>query len=253
MKRFLKPKYLPFAVLFLGMIAYVLRTLLWASAIGAAEDRLLPAGSWPDITSWIMIPVTFVLAGFGVWHLRGGNKYRDNFPPSLFAAIGMAVAAVSFATCSIMELSAQAQLAGGKDTLVIVSSILGLAATACMLLLAYGRMTGRQFNMLPHGAVCLYLMFFLISHYQLWSAAPQLQTYAFELLAIVFVMLACYHRAAFDAEKGDRRKYTFFSMAALFLCIAAIPGSDNVIFYIGCAVWMLCTPCKMAILVPEED
>ena len=247
MKRYLKPAYLPLITLGLGIVTYVLRTLLWTSAIGAEDGRLLPADTWPDVLSWIVVAATIALLGIGTWNLRGAAKYSYNFPPSIPAAIGMALAGVSFCITSFADLSA------GTDSIGTASAILGFFAAAALVYLAYGRVKGIRLSVVFHGIVCLYLMLHLISHYRLWSSFPQLQSYAFELLAIVFVMLACYHRAAFDSNCGNRRAYTFFSLAALFFCVATLPGCDNAAFFIGCAVWMFTTPCRLNHPVSKEE
>lgn len=245
MKRYLKPAFLPVAVLGAGILACLFR--LWLFALGEDDRGLLPVGIFPDAMSWIITGLTMAYLFLGTRQLQGGNKYAYNFPASLPAAIGMALAAVSFAITSIVDLSA------GADTIGTVSAILGFLATVSLLLLAFYRMQGKHLTVIFHGIVCLYLMLHLVSHYRLWSSAPQLQTYAFELLAIVFVMLACYHRAAFDAAKGNRQAYAFFSLAALFFCIATLPGCDNAAFFIGSAAWMYFTPCKLTLFVKKEN
>ena len=131
--------------------------------------------------------------------------------------------------------------------------LLGILSTFAMVALAYGRYKGFRPNVLLHGIICVYLMLYLVSHYRLWSSNPQLQSYAFELLAIVFVMLACYQRAAFDAGKGNRQAYAFFTLIALYFCIAALPGCDNAVFFLGAAVWMYFTPCKLTLPVKKEN
>ena len=248
MKRFLKMKYLPLAVLGSGIITYLLRTLLWASSIGGSDGQgLLPTGSWPDVLSWIMVGLTLALLGLCVRFLRGNNKYTGNFSASLPAALSMVLAAASFCVTALVELTA------GADSVGTASSLLGILATFALIALAYGRYRGFRPNMLLHSIVCVYLMLYLVSHYRLWSSAPQLQSYAFELLAIVFVMLACYQRAAFDAGKGNRQGYTFFTLAALYFCVAALPGCDNPVFFLGAAVWMFFTPCKLTLPVKKEN
>lgn len=245
MKRFLKVAYLPFAVLVCALATCALR--LWLFGLGKDDRGLLATGSFPDAMSWVLVAVTMLLLVIGTRQLQRKGKYSVHFPPSLLAAIGMVLAAWGFATTSIMDLMA------GADSIDTVSIVLGFLAAAAIFLLAYGRLRGQRLSVLFHGVICLYLMFLLVSHYRHWSACPQLQSYAFELLAIVFVMLAGYQRAAFDAGRGDPRTYTFFSLAALYFCIAALPGSDNLIFFLGCAVWMLVTPCRLTPSSQEED
>lgn len=245
MKRFLKMKYLPLAVLGSGVITYLLRTLLWVGAIGG--NGLLPAGTFPDVASWVMVAITAAGLFASTRLLRGANKYQQNFSASPIAGIGMVVAAASFCVTSLVELIA------GTDAISTASSLLGILSTFAMVALAYGRYKGFRPNVLLHGIICVYLMLYLVSHYRLWSSNPQLQSYAFELLAIVFVMLACYQRAAFDAGKGNRQAYAFFTLIALYFCIAALPGCDNAVFFLGAAVWMYFTPCKLTLPVKKEN
>ena len=245
MKRYLKMAYLPLAILACGVLTCLLR--LWLFALGEDERGLLSVGSFPDVMSWIIVAATMALLAVSTWHLQGGAKYSQNFHASMPAAIGMALAAVSFCITSVVDLTA------GGDSVGTVSALFGFLAAAALLVLAYSRYRGAYLSVLFHGVVCLYLMLHLVSHYRLWSSYPQLQSYAFELLAIVFVMLACYQRAAFDAGKGNRRAYTFFTLAALFFCIATLPGCDNAAFFIGCAVWMYFTPCKLTLSVKKEN
>ena len=245
MKRYLKPAYLPIAVLSAGILACLMR--LWLFALGADERGLLAVGNFPDVMSWILVAATMALLAVSCRQLQGATKYSYNFRASMPAAIGMALAAVSFCITSVIDL------ATGGDSVGAVSTVFGFFATAALLALAYGRYKGLHLSVLFHSVVCLYLMLYLVSHYRLWSAYPQLQSYAFELLAIVFVMLACYQRAAFDAGKGNRRAYTFFTLAALFFCVSTLPGCDNAAFFIGCAVWMYLTPCRLSLPVKKEE
>lgn len=236
MKKLSSPAVLLFLSLIGGLVTLLLR--LWLLALGEDDRGLLAVGSFPDTMSWIAVALTIALLGFGVWQMPSSAKHPLHFPSSSNAAIGIAMAAVGILITSLRELSV------AFDAVGMLSTVLGLIAGVSLGFLAFFRAKGLRPNILFHGVVCIYFMFHLVSHYRLWSACPQLQDYSFELLAIVFVMLACYQRAAFDAGCGKPRSYTFFSAAALFFCIAALPGCDNSAFFIGCAVWMAATPCK---------
>ena len=239
MKRFLKPSELPFLILCSAALTFIVRALLFVSAVGGVGRGLLRTGTWPDILSWILVAVTMGILFVGTWEMRDPVKYSRKFRNALIATISMAIAAVCFCFTSLLELFSE------TDTVGFVSAVLGFLAAAALGLLAWGRMRGKQLSMVFHGIVCLYLMLHLVSHYRLWSSSPQLQSYAFELLAIVFVMLASYHRAAADAGHGICRSHTLCSLAAVYFCIAALPGCDNPIFFIGSAIWMFCTPCRL--------
>ena len=237
MKQYLKPAFLPVAALASGILTMLMR--FWLFGLGTDDRGLLPVSTFPDAFSWILTALTIVLLIIGVRGLREATKYRFNFPASIPAAVGTALGALGILITCLAELFA------GAPRLGVFSAVLGIAAAVALGFLAYCRKDGKKPSFLFHSFVCIFLMFHLISHYRIWSAYPQLQTYAFELLAIVFLMLSCYQRAAFEAGRGDRRAYTFMTLAALFFCIAAIPGSASVIFYIGCAAWMFTTLCSL--------
>ena len=234
MKKLSSPAGLLYLSLLGGLVTLLLR--LWLLSIGEDDRGLLAVGIVPDILSWIAVALTLVLLGIGVWQLPNTKSCSN---ASANAAIGIAVAAVGILITSLREVPI------AFDAVGMLSTGLGLIAGVSLGFLAFFRAKRLQPNILFHGMVCIYFMFHLVSHYRLWSSCPQLQDYGFELLAIVFVMLACYQRAAFDAGRGTLRSYTFFSTAALFFCIAALPGCDNSAFFIGCAIWMAATPCKI--------
>ncbi|MBE6946645.1 MAG: hypothetical protein E7454_00095 [Ruminococcaceae bacterium] len=246
MKNFLKTHYLPLGVLACSVITMFLRMLLWISAISNDESNLLPAGTWPDVVSWIMVAIVIALLVFFCWKLKKLPKYRDHFKPSKLAAAGMLLGAVGILISSISALG------GNGDTLTTISAVLGIVSAGSLGYLAFCRMKGARVSIAFHGIICLYLMLYLISCYRVWSSCAQLQVYAFELLAVVFTMLACYHRAAFDTDQGKPRSYAFFSCAALFFCIAALPGCNNEMFLLGCAAWMFTTPCDLTPAAENE-
>ena len=245
MKQFLKPSDLPYIALCGGLLTCIARMLLYISALGG-EGGLLPTGTLPDLASWALIAITMGLLIIGIRPVQEGVRYSRKFRKALFATIAMAVAAVAFCITSLVELISE------TDTVSFVSALFGFLAAASLGYLAWARIKGKQPNMIFHGIVCMYLMLHLVSHYRLWSSCPQLQSYAFELLAIVFVMLACYHRAAADASHGTCRAYTFFSLAAVYFCIAALPGCDNPVFFVGCTLWMFFTPCHLPSIARKE-
>lgn len=237
-----KPAFLPFAVLILGIAAAIFR--LYFFWLGADERGLYPAGHIFDRMSWVYVALAMVLLFIGTRKLGGLKKYEENFPASTVSALGIALAAIALIIDAILELSVII------DPVQSTGVVLEFIAAAALLLLAWCRYIGTKPNILLHTAVCVFLMIHLVSHYRLWSSYPQLQSYAFELMAIVFTMVAGYQRAAFDVQLGNRRAYTFFSLAALFFSIATLPGSDDPVFFMGCAVWMFFTCCS---LEPGED
>ena len=247
MKLNLKPSMLPAITLSGGLLTMLLR--MWLYGMGTDDRGLLSTGTFPDVLSWLFVAALFVLLFIGTRDLNEATKYSFNFPASLHAVIGTGLAALGIFIVSLVELVSGAQRLG------VFSSLLGVIAAVALGFVAYCRKSGMKPHFLFHGFICIYLMFHLIANYRVWSSCPQLQTYFFELLAIVFVMISCYQRAAFDAGYGNRKAYAFHALAALFFCIAAIPSALNAAFYIGCAAWMFTTLCSLKPLrvQPKKD
>lgn len=245
MKNFIKPIILPFATLAGAFLTMMMR--FWLTALGKDERGLLPAGTFPDIMSWILTALVIVLLFLGTRRLNEATKYTFNFPASMRAAGGIILGALGVLITVLVELFT------GAPRLGIFNSVLGLIAVGVLAFVAFCRIRGMKPSFLFHSYICIFLMFYLIAHYRLWSSYPQHQAYAFELMALVFLMLASYQRAAFEGGIGNRKAYTFYSLGALFFCIAALPGATGGAFYIGCAAWMFTTPCSLKPLCTQSD
>lgn len=237
MKKLIKPAYLPLVALGAGLLTMILRFVLLST--GEDEKGLLVTDSLPDMLSWVLSVATLVILLLGTWDLREASKFSFNFPASMVGAAGVLAGALGILITSLSELFA------GGDTLQIIGAVLGLLAVPALVFVALGRYTGQRPSVLFHGIVCVYLMLHLVSHYRLWSSFPQIQNYGFELLSIVCLMLACYHRATFDVSEGNRRGYAFCALAGVYFSIATIPGCDSPFFFIGCAAWMITNLCSL--------
>ena len=180
-------------------------------------------------------------------NLTEGTKYSFNFPPSYTGAIGCILGALSIGITSIAEWIVY------PDTLTLVASLLGLLSAAALPFLALYRMKGQRQSILYHGVICLYFMFRLVSQYRHWSADPQLMNYAFQLLASVCLMLACYQNAAFDVQQGNRRMHTIFHLCAAYFCIVSLIGSENIVFYVGTCAWMVTNLCNLTPMRKQEE
>ena len=237
MNRYIKSTYLPLITLGAGLLTMLLRFILLAT--GEDDKGLLVTGSFSDIFSWLLAVATMVVILIGTWNLREASKFSFNFPASVSGAVGTMAAALGILITSGSELFS------GGDAIGVVGAVLGMLAAPALVLTAISRYRGQRPLVLLHGMVCVYLMVHLVSHYRLWSSYPQIQSYGFELLSIVCLMLACYHRATFDVGEGNRRSYAFCALAAVFFSVATLPGCDSPIFFIGCAVWMLTNLCNL--------
>lgn len=222
-------RYYPAAVAGMGALAALLR--LWLNGT-MDENGLFGHAFLPRFLLWIVTLVAAGGIGYGFFFMKSGKKYATAFPASPVAAGGMALGGICIGISSV------ASLLGAGDILGIVTAVLGLAATAILLLTAKMRYEGKKPDMLLPGVVDLYLIFKLLDGFRLWGSAPQIDWYLFRLLACIFLMLASYQWTAFCYGKGSRKYQALTSLAALYFCIGALPGSGDVLFFLGAAVWM---------------
>ena len=212
-----------------GLLGLLLRFVLLQTA--ADEKGLLVTGHWADIGSWLLTAAMVGIIFFSLRHCTGPADYSAAFPKSMLRCIGSLVAACGF-LLSGTPVVASTNLAAAEPALRIL-------AAAALAAVAYCRLRGKKPTMLLHGTVCLYLALRMVCRYQIWSAHPQLQHYAFYLGAHVALLLGSYHLTAFDAGSGSHRSLWNWALAAVFLCLAAIPGSEEPFFLLCCALWML--------------
>lgn len=236
MKRFFRTPLLPLVSLGGGLITLILRLILLSQA---DSTGLLPVGHFAGILSWVITVAVLVYLLIGTRSLNEAKKYAFNFPADPLAAGGILAAALGILITSISELI------GSTDLLCTICSVFGFLCVPALAFLSQCRKSGRRPSVLFHALVCVYLMLHLVSHYRVWSAYPQIQTYGFDLLALVCLMLASYQRCVFDINRGSRRAYVFTSLSGAFFSIAALPGSSNVLFFLGCAIWMLTGLCSL--------
>lgn len=203
---------------------------------------LLTAGNLPGKLLWVL-GVGFAAYLLVLLRTIGGNgSFEDNFPKCLLsgglalaggAVMGMAVPELGFAEPWKMALC--------------------YAAAVCMAAGGLCRMVGKRPAFVIHGVVCLFYILVLVSHYQLWSADPQIQDYAYQLLAGVLLMLASFHRTCCDAGIIERRKLLFTGLCAAFCCLAALSGGFRNSFYLASGLWAAGSMCNVAVLPPDPE
>ncbi len=236
MKKHLKTWFLPLLVLACGILGALLQ--LWC--LSTADDKgLLLQGHISQVLTWILTAGVLGAVFYFTRPLVQAAKYSFNFPASLISGLGSTVGAVGILVSSIGMLLHQG------DTLSLAAAIVSLLAAAALALSGYGRLHGKRMNVLLHCTVCVYFLLLLICQYRQWSAVPQLQLYAFSLLATVFLALGTFQRACFDGWMGKRQAYAFFRLAGVYFCLAALPGAENWLLYLCCAVWSVTDLCNL--------
>lgn len=237
-------RHLPRYVLAAGVVGLALR--IWLLS-GTDSKGFVVSNPVATALLWVVaiaVPAAlFILTR----ELTEAKKYAFNFPPSPVAAIGTGLAALSIGIHSIVSL------VGSQGAIDVVSCLLGIVSAAALGYAGWCRLKGHRPNFLLHCAVILYLMLRLICQYRHWSADPQVVDYCFSILATVCLMLAAYHRAAFDMGSGDRRSYAFFCLTCGFYCCMSLIGWEDILYYLGIAAWMFTDLCNLAPLKSRES
>lgn len=237
MKKFQKNSLLLPAVVVLSAAAWWLRRQLYAVAVDA--KRLLVAGHPLEIALWAVVLAGAALVITAVSGKDGSQVYEDNFAASGPAALGHCLMGC---TVLMMTLLHEVPMDGPVETLW---KLLGYLSAPAMLWGGLCRLKGRKPFFGIHAGLCMYLLLYLISCYQLWSSNPQLQDYVFELLAAVALVLFSYQCAAFEAGIGSRRKQLATGLLAVLLCGAANFRAQVPALYAGGFVWALTDLCRL--------
>ena len=237
MKKYFKPQALVWFVPAMGALTALVRW--WLFATGLDDKNLLISSHPGNWLTWVLTAVTLGVTVYGTLNLKQAPKYSFNFPADIISAAGAAFAAVCILISGINGLLT------ARDALATIDGVLGLISAAALGFLSFCRFKGLHPSLIFHGAICLYLMVHLVCLYRLWSSDPQIQDYAFSLLAAVSLMLANYYSAGFDANFGQRRPHAAFHLAAVFFCIVSLPRCESPLFYIAMAAWMITDLCNL--------
>ena len=229
-------KHLPRYVLAAGALGLLLRLWLLSSTDEHGFLNANPVATVLLVVLAVGVPAVLFYLTRG---LTEAKKYSFNFPPSPIAAIGTGLAALSIGIHSIVSLP------GSLGTIDILSGILGILSAAALGLAGWSRFQGRRPNFLLHGVVDIYLMLRLICQYRHWSADPQMLDYCFQILATVGLLMAVYHRSAFDAGEGKRSSYAFFCLTTAFSCCLSLVGWEDILYYLGIGAWMITDLCNL--------
>jgi len=212
-----------------GLLGLLLRLVLLQTAVD--EKGLLVSGHWADTGSWLLTAAVIGFIILGLRRCTGPEAHSAAFAASVFRCAGSLVAACGFLLSGSSAVTA--------IRLALAEPVLKILAAAALVAVAYCRFREKQPSFLLHGTVCLYLALRMVCRYQVWSADPQLQHYAFYLGAHVALLLTSYQLTAFDAGSGNHRSLWRWGLAAVYLCLAAIPGSEEPFFLLCCALWMM--------------
>lgn len=237
MKRLLKPMYLPYFSVILGVLGFI--CMYWVHATGVDQRMLLDSVHPGAILSWVISAVMIAAAVLLSQPLTGQLRYEQIFPGSVIGALGTAVSAVGIGFAAWGELNLKI------DHVVTLSGWTGLISAVCLLYLAWCRYAQLRPQFWARSVVLVYLMLHMLCRYRVWSAEPELLRLFFDLAATVCFLLASYQRFAIEVELSQRRSYHCFAMLGAFFALAALLGSSDRVF-LGCmAVWALTDQCSL--------
>ena len=237
MTKHLSPLHLPLFIPAAGILGIGLR--IWLLTDGYDSKGLPIIGHPAGILTWILTAAVLALLVISCLPLVQAAKYSFNFPASAAGAAGSALAALGILIACMQSLSQS------SDIVTLICLILGFVSVPALGYGAWCRLKGLTPPFLTHSIVCLFWMMRLVCQYRIWSPDPQLQNYSFQLLATVFLMLSSFHRAAFDADVGQRRMCAIFQLGAVYLCMIAIPGCADWPLYLCCGIWTALNLCSL--------
>lgn len=215
----MKQHHVLFAAEAAGVAGFILRFTLYARFVDG-KGLLMPTA-----LSWILWLLTAAwIAAAAVIAFRA--KLTLPAMPS-----GMREGAPNaFALGILLSVTALAPK-GGIAVLRPVLLILGIAAAAGLLISSLRSRQGQQGSFLVHALPVVFMALYMISRYRVWSARPQIMDHAFDMLACVSILLSLYWRCAREGGLGNRRRQTFYSLCAAFLCITAMAHGEAPLLY----------------------
>ena len=223
---------------------------------------LLIAGNLPGMLLLAVGAAFAVFLLLTVRRIGGDSAYADNFPRDPVSGGLLATAGLVLAL-AVPELAAQTHngvstMAGAiphwmEMGMAVCRLALPWLAAAAMVVLGLCRIRGRKPWPLFSGLICLFYMMMLVDDYRLWSADPQLQDYAFQLLAGVLLMLCAFHRTCCDAGIIQRKKLIATGLAAAVCCMASLSMPFQRTFYLASVLWAAGCICVTAVFPPDPE
>ena len=224
-------------MLVLGIAALALRKMLYAAAVDV--KGLLLRGQPLEIALTVLTLGVLIRMVLAVRQLKGTDHCENMDSPNLAAAFGNVAAGAGI----LVTVLTAVPVSGGY--LESAWRFLGLAAPVCLLLAGVSRALGKKPFFLLHVVTCLFFLVHIVTHYQLWSANPQLQDYFYDLGGIMLLMLFAYYQTAFDTDSGNRRMQLAAGLLAALWSFTAVSRTEFPLLYAACGIWALTDLCTL--------
>ena len=222
----------PLAALAMGLFGAGLRGLLYRTALDG--NGLLRQGHPLETAVWLLTAAVFVLA-----FAAGRTSWKKNQVPDLprrRISAGVGDILLGAAVCA----SVFAGTLEGFPSLMPVRKVLGALCAAALILSGVCHILGKKVPFLCPAAASVFFLLNALTSYPVWSRDPQLQDYAFTLGAEICLCLFSYYRSALSLGLPGRKQRFVSGVLGVFLCAAAVSGSDSWIHIAG-AVHILTT------------
>lgn len=254
-------KHLKYSTLF-AATAGVLGALLrrWLLSAGTDANGLYPAFH-PGWIGYLVLTLAAMAALWLATREPGEDPtWNRNFPHGLpdssvpnfylhFSKVAFTAAGYALAAVGIGLYSRSLLPSSGRLEIAVCWS--GFLCAAALLLLSVQIILGKAPASLAHLLPCVYFALLLFLMGKQFSDEPELMRFLPQVAAIAASALACYQLWGFAVGSGSRKNSLFWSMSALYLCLAAAPG--NHVLYIGLALWHLMSHCSLTISPAEPE
>ncbi len=207
-----------------GVACMLLRLVMMI--YGCDDKGLLVSGHISLIAIWAITAVFLLGLLLGVRRLGSKGSYEQLFPASRLCGV-------------IVVVSGAILLLGSIRSGSVPEMFAGIGAGFCVIYTGICRFSGIRPHFVFHFLICVFFIMKLIVHYQGWSADPQIQDYAFQMLACVLLMLAAFYRASADANIIYRERLVFTCLAACFMCVVSLSDLESPLYYGACGLWAL--------------
>jgi len=253
LNKIFQPKFLPLVATTAGLMGFMLR---FKTISGGTDAEGLYTF---ELVPWLLLCIVSIAVPVLIFvmarPLTEPGKFSDNFPVSIVSAVGCLIGALGLAISALdmFQIYQRSVNTLTPDTLSLIAAVLGLMATVMIGVVAFARLKGNKPNFLCHLSVCLYMAVRIFCQCRAWSNEPQISVFLLPFLANLFVMLAAYHLCAFDVDMGKRRASLMYSLCAVYLCLTALPGAQDILF-LGCmAIWLLTNLCSLRIIKSRKS
>ena len=208
-----------------GGTGFFLRLMLYA--IGLRKGGMLVR--WQPLSILLAVTAVLMLAAAAVLSLRQPRVLRT-------APTGKLQAGGSAALALCLGYMAGS---GIREGLPMSLLLLGLLAALALILAAVSQWQGRQPHFLTHVVLCLFLAYYLLNRFRVWSQNPQILDHIMVLCGGVAMMLYSFEMAAGSLGRAGSRKWLFLGIMAGFFCLTGASGGHAVALCLGGALWIL--------------